>query len=324
MCIVLGFNASGRGSREKPESYTLRARRGSVQKTVLITGCSSGIGRATARAFNDEGWTVYATARNPADAQTLGDEGCELATLDVTDQDDVDRVVNRILDEEGAIDCLVNNAGYGQFGPLEDVPTEKVHEQFDVNVYGPHRLVRAVLPHMRREREGTIVNLSSVAGRVAFPGSGVYSGSKFAVEAMSDALRGEVSEYGIDVVVVEPGPVKTGFSERAEREAAADADGASGEGDGAGGGDGAGEGIDRSGAYEDFYRVFDDAKLIGGDGPGAVEPERVAAEILNAASATRPPARVQPGTVARVGVLTRFLPDAVRDKGYELIAKLTR
>ncbi|GAB3410769.1 SDR family oxidoreductase [Haloparvum alkalitolerans] len=290
-----------------------------MQKTVLITGCSSGIGRATARAFNDEGWTVYATARNPADAQTLGDEGCELATLDVTDQADVDRVVDRILDEEGAIDCLVNNAGYGQFGPLEDVPTEKVHEQFDVNVYGPHRLIRAVLPHMRREREGTIVNLSSVAGRVAFPGGGVYSGSKFAVEAMSDALRGEVSEYGIDVVVVEPGPVKTGFSERAEREVAADREP---EDDEAGGE--VGEGIDRSGAYEDFYRVFDDAKLIGGDGPGSVGPERVAAEILNAASATRPPARVQPGTAARVGVLARFLPDAVRDKGYELLAKLTR
>ncbi|WP_094192400.1 SDR family oxidoreductase [Haloparvum sedimenti] len=278
-----------------------------MQKTVLITGCSSGIGRATARAFNDEGWTVYATARNPADAQTLGDEGCELATLDVTDQADVDRVVDRILDEEGAIDCLVNNAGYGQFGPLEDVPTEKVHEQFDVNVYGPHRLIRAVLPHMRREREGTIVNLSSVAGRVAFPGGGVYSGSKFAVEAMSDALRGEVSEYGIDVVVVEPGPVRTKFSDRAEREAEDDEDG-----------------VDRSGAYEDLYDVFDDAQLIGGDGPGSVEPELVAAEILNAASATKPPARVQPGTAARVGVLARFLPDAVRDKGYELLAKLTR
>ena len=278
-----------------------------MQKTVLITGCSSGIGRETAHAFNDEGWTVYATARNPADIETLGEAGCELATLDVTDQSDVDRVVDRILDEEGAIDALVNNAGYGQFGPIEDVSTAKVHRQFDVNVYGPHRLIKAVLPGMRRERDGTIINVSSVAGRVAFPGGGVYSGSKFAIEAMSDALRNEVDEFGIDVVVVQPGPVKTSFAERAGREA--DPDEA--------------EGVERSGAYEEFYDLFDDTQAIGGDGPGSIEPERVAAAILNAASATQPPARVQPGTVARIGVLARFLPDPLLDKGYDIIRKFT-
>ncbi|GAA0510832.1 short chain dehydrogenase [Halorubrum aquaticum] len=274
-----------------------------VQKTVLITGCSSGIGRATAHAFNDEGWTTYATARNPADVETLGEAGCELATLDVTDQSDVDRVVDRILDEEGAIDALVNNAGYGQFGPMEDVPTERVHEQFDVNVYGPHRLTRAVLPAMRRERDGTILNVSSVAGRVSFPGGGVYAGSKFALEAMSDALRNEVREFGVDVVVVEPGTVRTDFSDRVSRET--DPEEA--------------DGLERSSAYEAVYAFFDDTGLIGGDGPGAVEPELVAGEILNAASATKPPARVQPGTPARVGVLARFLPDAIRDKGFDLI-----
>ncbi len=278
-----------------------------VQKTVLITGCSSGIGRATAHAFNDEGWTTYATARNPADIETLGEAGCEIATLDVTDGDDVDRVVDRILDEAGAIDALVNNAGYGQFGPIEDVTTEQVHDQFDVNVYGPHRLIRAVLPGMRRERDGTILNVSSVAGRVAFPGAGVYSGSKFAIEAMSDALRNEVRDRGIDVVVVEPGPVKTNFSKRVAREA--DPEEA--------------DGIERSGAYDELYGLFEDTQAIGGDGPGAVEPTLVAAAILNAASATSPPARVQPGTVARVGVLARFLPDAIRDKGFELIRKFT-
>lgn len=287
-----------------------------VQKTVLITGCSSGIGRAAAHAFNDEGWTVYATARNPADIETLGEAGCELATLDVTDQSDVDRVVDRVLDEEGAIDALVNNAGYGQFGPIEDVSTAEVHEQFDVNVYGPHRLVKAVLPAMRRERDGTIVNVSSVAGRVSFPGGGVYSGSKFALEAMSDALRNEVSEFGIDVVVVEPGPVKTNFSRRAQSEAGVEPDG--GEDDASDE-----DTSDRSGAYEEFYAMFEDAQLIGGDGPGAVEPELVAGAIYDAASATRPPARIQSGTAARVGVLARFLPDAVFDRGYELVRKFT-
>jgi len=290
-----------------------------VQKTVLITGCSSGIGRAAARAFLDEGWTVYATARNPADVETLGEAGCELATLDVTDRADIDRVVDRVLDEEGAIDALINNAGYGQFGPIEDVPTAKVREQFDVNVYGPHRLIKAVLPGMRRERDGTIVNVSSVAGRVSFPGGGVYSGSKFAIEAMSDALRNEVAEYGIDVVVVEPGPVRTNFSKRAEREAGAgDADGEAADGSQTGS-----SGLDRSGAYEEFYELFEDTQLLGGDGPGATEPELVAAAIVDAASATRPPARVQPGTAARVGVLARFLPDAVLDRGYEFVRKFT-
>ena len=284
-----------------------------MQKTVLITGCSSGIGRAAARAFLDEGWTVYATARNPADIETLGEAGCELATLDVTNQSDIDRVVDRVLDEEGAIDALINNAGYGQFGPVEDVPTARVHEQFDVNVYGPHRLVKAVLPGMRREGDGTIVNVSSVAGRVSFPGGGVYSGSKFAVEALSDALRNEVAEFGIDVVVVEPGPVRTNFSKRAEREA--------GRGDGEAEADGGG--LDRSGAYEELYGVIEDTQLVGGDGPGAVEPEVVADAILNAASATQPPARVQPGTAARVGVLARYLPDAVLDAGYDFVRKFT-
>ena len=278
-----------------------------VQKTALITGCSSGIGRAAAHAFLDEGWTVYATARNPADIESLGEAGCELAALDVTDQGDIDRVVGRVLDEEGAVDALINNAGYGQFGPVEDVSTERVHDQFDVNVYGPHRLIRAVLPAMRRERDGTIVNVSSVAGRVSIPGGGVYSGSKFALEAMSDALRNEVADLGIDVVVVEPGPVKTEFSARAEREADPEGN----------------DGIERTEAYEAFYAMFEDAKLIGGDGPGSVEPEVVANAVYDAASATQPPARVQPGTVARATVLARFLPDAVIDRAYGFVRSFT-
>ena len=270
-------------------------------KTVLITGCSSGIGRATAEAFLDEGWEVYATARNPADVETLGDRGCTIATLDVTEDDDVERVVDRILDEQGRIDCLVNNAGYAQFGPLEDVPTDAVHRQFDVNVYGPHRLIRAVLPHMRRRREGTIINVSSVAGRLAFPGGGVYCGSKFALEAMTDALRAEVDEYGIDAVLIEPGPVDTAFTDRAEAEI---------------------EGVERSGAYESFYDVFEDTQAIGGGGPGAVAPERVAEDVLNAASSTKPASRVPVGTLARVSVLGRFVPDRLRDRLFGLMDRL--
>lgn len=271
-------------------------------KTVLITGCSSGIGRAAALAFLEEDWTVYATARNPADIETLGEHGCEIATLDVTKDEDVARVVDRILDEHGTIDCLVNNAGYGRLGPIEDVPVDAVERQFEVNVYGPHRLIRAVLPHMRREGDGTIINVSSTAGRVSFPGGGVYCGSKFALEAISDALRNEVSEFGIDVVVIEPGPVKSAFKRRAIEEA---------------------NGNDRSGVYEELYTLFEDASLIGGDGPGSTSPEAVAAEIVNAASMTKPPARVPVGPVGKAGVLARFLPDSVRDYLYGAIRSVT-
>jgi NAD(P)-dependent dehydrogenase (short-subunit alcohol dehydrogenase family) len=274
-----------------------------VTETVLITGCSSGIGRETARVFLDDGWEVYATARNPADVQTLGDAGCNIASLDVTEQDDVERVVERIVDEHGRIDCLVNNAGYGQLGPVEDVTVEAVEDQFEVNVFGPHRLVREVLPHMRQRQTGTIVNVSSVAGRIAAPGMGVYSGSKFAMEGISDALRPEVSEYGIDVVLVEPGPVDTAFSERADDEVN-------------------GDGIERSDAYESLYSILNDTAAIGGGGPGAVAPGEVAETILDAANLTNPAARYPVGQMAKVLLLGRFVPATVRDKFYRLALSL--
>ncbi len=292
-------------------------------KTVLITGCSSGIGRETARAFLAEDWCVYATARNPADIETLGDAGCRIATLDVTDPDDVERVVDRIIDDEGHLSCLVNNAGYGQLGPVEDVPTGKVHRQFDVNLYGPHRLLRAALPHMRAQEAGTIVNVSSAAGQVSFPGGGVYAGSKFAVEAMSDALRTEVAEYGIDVVLVEPGPVETSFTDRAEAEVYGDGGDADETADDAGGelSDEI-DGLDRSGAYDSFYELFSDTRLVGGGGLGAITPERVAEDIVDAASSTKPKARYRPGTAARVAALARFLPSRWLDVGYRYLRKL--
>ena len=272
-----------------------------MTETVLITGCSSGIGRETARAFLEDGWDVYATARNPADVEALGETGADIASLDVTDEDDVERVVDRIIDEEGRIDCLVNNAGYAQLGPVEDVTTESVADQFAVNVFGPHRLLREVLPHMRERRTGTVVNVSSVSGRLAVPGSGIYSGSKFAMEAISDALRPEVSEYGIDVVLVEPGPVDTAFVERASDEI---------------------EGIERSDAYDDLYAILDDTEAIGGGGPGAVQPREVAETILDAANLTDPAARYPVGQVAKVAMLGRFVPDKLRDKFYRLAISL--
>ena len=269
-----------------------------MTKTALITGASTGIGRATAAAFLRREWTVYATARDTDDVADLADAGCATAALDVTNDGDVERVVDRILDETGRIDCLVNNAGYAQYGPLEHVPVDSLHEQFDVNVYGPHRLIRAVLPNMRQRKTGTIVNVSSVQGRVANAGAGAYAGSKFALEAMSDALRNEVAEYGVDVVVVEPGPVRTDFGDRADREL---------------------DGLDRSGAYESLYALLEDSNVLASDRDVGVHPSVVATVIVDAASVSDPDPRYPVGTTARLVLATRHLPDRWRDAAARLV-----
>ncbi|WP_254769416.1 SDR family oxidoreductase [Salinilacihabitans rarus] len=270
------------------------------KKSVLITGCSSGIGRATARAFLEEDWRVFATARDPEDVADLAEAGCETLALDVTDSEQVARAVETVVEDGGAIDCLVNNAGYAQMGPLEDVSTVDLHRQFDVNVYGPHRLTRAALPHMRAQGEGRIVTVSSVLGRLSFAATGAYSGTKHAVEAMNDALRAEVEEFGIDVVLIEPGSVKTNFVDRVDEELPEN----------------------RTPAYESLYEIVEDAGLVGGDGPLAVDPEDVAAAILHAGTCPEPPARYPVGPMARYGTYARFLPDRVRDAAYGLVRKL--
>jgi NAD(P)-dependent dehydrogenase (short-subunit alcohol dehydrogenase family) len=269
-----------------------------MTKTALITGCSSGIGRATAVDFLRREWTVYATARDTDDVADLAEAGCETAELDVTSDADVERVVDRVLSEAGRIDCLVNNAGYAQYGPMEDVPVDALHDQFDVNVYGPHRLTRAVLPNMRERGTGTVVNVSSVQGRIATAGSGAYSGSKFALEAMSDALRVEVEEFGIDVVLVEPGPVATRFGDRADSEV---------------------DRLDRSAGYGDLYALFEDTDVLASGNDFGVHPSEVAAVIADAACASDPDARYPVGTLATATIATRHLPDSLRDAGYRLV-----
>jgi NAD(P)-dependent dehydrogenase (short-subunit alcohol dehydrogenase family) len=272
-----------------------------MAKTALIIGCSSGIGHVTAEAFLDAEWTVYATARDEADVSDLEMAGCETVALDVTDGEQVGAVVERVIDDTGRIDCLVNNAGSGQFGPIEDVPTERVHEQFATNVFGPHRLIRAVLPHMRDRGRGRIVNVSSTAGRFATPGRGVDAGSKAALEAMSAALRAEVADYGIDVSVVAPGPVDTAFDDRATDEL---------------------DRLERSGAYEVFYDYFEDYQTVVEGGVGTVSPEEVAEAILDAAVAPDPPARYPVGPLAQAAEYARFLPAGVRNSLYDLVRRV--
>src|SRR3954447_1763477 len=177
-------------------------------QTVLITGCSSGIGRATALRLHDAGHRVVATARRP---ETLDDlpPGIVRLRLDVCDPASVEAAVRDADAKTGGVTALVNNAGFGQSGPVEFVTEEQVRHQFETNVYGPLRLIRAVLPSMRARGEGRIVNVSSAAGKFSTPFLGIYCASKFALEAVSDALRVEVAPFGVRVVVIEPGPIET-------------------------------------------------------------------------------------------------------------------
>ncbi len=184
-------------------------------KAVLITGCSSGIGHATAERLAGEGWTVYATARRLQTLSDLEAAGCKTLPLDVTDEASMSAAVNAVIAAEGAVGVLINNAGYSQSGAVESVPLDQVRRQFETNVFGLIRMCQLVLPGMRDQHWGRIVNLSSMGGRLTFPGGGLYHGSKYAVEAISDALRFEVQGFGVEVIVIEPGLIVTNFGETA-------------------------------------------------------------------------------------------------------------
>ncbi|WP_018257482.1 SDR family oxidoreductase [Halomicrobium katesii] len=259
--------------------------------TVLLTGAASGIGRATAESFLDNGWTVYATDIDADGLDELAREGCHTEVLDVTDDAAVEAVVERVETDSGGIDCLVNNAGYGQMGPVEDVPIDRMRAQFDVNYWGAIRCTKAVLAGMRERGGGTVVTVASVMGQVASPGWGAYAGSKHALEGTSDALRVEVATEGIDVVLVEPAWVRTGFADRVHDRLA---------------------GFDRTGCYERIYESLEGNGVVGG-GPLSVTPDRVANRIVAAAESSDPVARYTVGLGARAIVLSGLLPDAVRD-----------
>ncbi|MFD5949676.1 oxidoreductase [Streptomyces collinus] len=178
-------------------------------KTALVTGASSGIGEATALKLQPLGYTVYGAARRTDRLQQLADRGVRPLAMDVTDDDSMRAGIDRIVAETGRIDVLVNNAGYGSYGAIEDVPMDEAHRQFEVNVFGAMRLAQLALPHMRAQHSGTIVNITSMGGKIYTPLGGWYHGTKFALEALSDCLRLEAKPFGIDVVVIEPGGIAT-------------------------------------------------------------------------------------------------------------------
>lgn len=186
-----------------------------MAKTLLLTGSSSGIGRATALHFVARGWNVLATMRAPERAGDWAQRpGLELLRLDVTDPASITSAVTEAIARHGAIDALVNNAGYGLVGPFEATTGEQVARQFATNVFGLMDVTRAVVPHLRERRGGVIVNVASMGGRITFPLYSVYHGSKWAVEGFSEALQFELEPFGVRVKIVEPGPIRTDFYER--------------------------------------------------------------------------------------------------------------
>ena len=194
---------------------------------VLVTGCSSGIGRATAEALLAGGHTVYATARRPETLADLERAGARILDLDVTCEESMATAVKRVEAEHGRVGALVNNAGYGEYGTIEETDLDKVRTMFETNVFGLARLTQLVLPAMREARSGRVVNVGSMGGRLTFPVGGYYHATKYAVEAVTDALRNEVHGFGIGVSLVEPGLIRTGFEETALTSDAAASQGSS-------------------------------------------------------------------------------------------------
>lgn len=180
-----------------------------MKKVVFITGASSGMGKVTARVLAQEGYIVYAAARRTEKMDDLRAAGVIPIQMDVTDETSMVNGVQYIINAQGKIDVLINNAGFGSYGAVEDVAMNDARYQLEVNVFGAARLAQLVLPYMRQQRQGRIINISSIGGKFAMPLGGWYHASKFALEALSDSMRNEVKQFGIDVVVIEPGGVQS-------------------------------------------------------------------------------------------------------------------
>lgn len=266
-----------------------------VTGAVLITGCSTGIGRATAERLAGKGHVVYATARKPETIDGLAQAGCRTLRLDVCDEDSMRSAVEAVERERGAVGALVNNAGYAVERAVETVPMDEVRRQFETNYFGLVRMCQLVLPRMREQRRGRIVNVSSVGGRLTFPGGAHYHATKHAVEAFSDALRFETAGFGIRVSIVEPGLIRTAFGDTATVPAPTDA-----------------------GPYADFNSAV--AERVAGAYEGimgklaAAGPDAVAAVIERAITSRNPASRYRVTPGARVMIATRrLLPDRAWD-----------
>ncbi len=264
-----------------------------MAKVAVVTGASSGIGEETVKGLLAAGFIVYAGARRVGRMQPLEAAGARLLALDVADDRSMTGAVATILQETGRIDLLVNNAGYGSYGALEDVPLEEARRQFEVNIFGLARLTQLVLPTMRQQRSGRIVNISSVGGKLGEPFGSWYHATKFAVEGLSDSLRMEVRQFGIDVVVIQPGAIVSEWN-RIAREGLLQYSGAGAYGASAR-------------AYAKFMESADGGRLPS-------PPSVVARTIVKAAQTRKPKTRYATGGGAKpVLFLRRVMSDRLFD-----------
>ncbi|PLX06444.1 MAG: short-chain dehydrogenase/reductase [Marinilabiliales bacterium] len=188
-----------------------------MKNTILITGATSGIGKATAEFFLEKSWNVIATGRNSNKLEELKNKGAKIIELDVTSDSDINNLITYLVNNKVLVDVLVNNAGFGQFGTIEETNINTARKQFETNVFGLAAISQKIIPIMRKNKSGRIINISSVAGFVSMPGGGWYAASKHAVEAISDSMRWETKQFGIKVSLIEPGPIKTDFAQNVDK-----------------------------------------------------------------------------------------------------------
>ncbi len=253
-----------------------------VQRIAIVTGASSGIGRATVELLAQNGYYIFAIARRMDRLEQIRSDNIEPVCLDVTDAPAIQVAVSHVISTKGRIDMLVNNAGFGQLGAIECVSMEAAHQQFEVNVFGYARFIKEVLPHMRVQKTGCIINITSILGKISIPGFGWYAASKHAVEALSETLRGEVIQFGIKVVVIAPGLIKTEFATK-EFELL--------------------ETVNHPPAYQKLLTAL--PRLLT-DEPKAPGPEIIAKAVLNAAKASFPPARHALPADSKIAVISRW------------------
>lgn len=263
------------------------------QPVVLITGCSTGIGRATAQLLAEKGWRVFASARRLETVNGLASDHITPLRLDVTDEASMAAAVQDVLAKAGHIDALVNNAGYAEIGPLEEATLEDIRRQFETNTFGALRMAQLVLPTMRAQGSGRIINVSTMGGRVVIPFVGLYNSSKFALEAMSDALRMETRPFGVRVILVEPGGTRTNFNTVANQNAQRFA-------------------TDTKSPYQRFFAPL--VRFIKQSEGFAFPPEMVAKVILHALTKRNPRARyvATPDALIMLAVMLR-MSDGMRD-----------
>ena len=269
-----------------------------LSRAVLVTGCTSGIGAAVARRLSRAGYPVYASGRGRDRLEPLVSEGINILDLDVTDEASMQAATKQITDEHGAVGVLINNAGFAIPGVLEETSLAAVRVQFETNVFGALRLVQLALPGMRAQGWGRIVNISSILGRAAPPGGGIYDATKHALEGLSDALRLEVAGFGVRTVLIEPGPVRTQFGRHAVAAMTGDLD----------------EYADFRVALASWYRAVFGPGRPSGLGRFALAPDAVAATVERAVRARHPRARYPVGLIAHAFLaLRRTLPDSLFD-----------